>query len=116
MTGTCLQSRLVSDTAAHNAQAPSTAACFWRSISLVSFLALPFTYWIVEEDTDQHEPHWYAPAEQSFYFPDQRFFTTKRAAASRFSLRSSAPDNASGRCLCDHAFSDGKAHRRFNLY
>ncbi len=58
--------------------APSTAACFGVSISLVSFLALPFAILIVEEDTDQRTSLIGMRQRTKLYFlPDLQRFTTK---------------------------------------
>jgi hypothetical protein len=62
--------------------APSTAACFGVSTFLVSF-SLCFDVLIVQEDTDQRAGLvGVRQRDKALIFQLQRFFATKRAAAS----------------------------------
>ncbi|ESC75996.1 hypothetical protein SEEN4881_04297, partial [Salmonella enterica subsp. enterica serovar Newport str. WA_14881] len=80
------------DTAAHNTRAQY--GCLFRRLNIFGQL-FGFTFYIliVEEDTDQRTSLiGMRQRNKAFIFQIQRFFTTKRAAASMVSLRSSAPD------------------------
>ncbi len=107
--------RLVSDTAAHNARAQY--GCLFRRLNIFGQL-FGFTFYIliVEEDTDQRTSFiGMRQRNKAFIFQIQRFFTTKTRGGFNGFHCGHRRRIMFTRRLCDHAFSDGKAHRCFNL-